>query len=210
MLIATTVAEEGLDISACNFVIRYGLVTNEISMIQVSANREHLEHLQKQPPAWWSGVLGGPAWWSGVLGGPGWWSGVLAGPAWWSGVLGGPGWWSSVVTVRCSSQAQGRARAENSSYTLVAVPGSGVVEKELVNEFRQKMMNKAILKIKNMDQEEFKKKVKEIMKILRQKTTLDVAKTRLRLSADPHYSNICSSVFRSLTTSWRPSRRGRC
>lgn len=34
LLIATTVAEEGLDIPACNFVIRYGLVTNEISMIQ--------------------------------------------------------------------------------------------------------------------------------------------------------------------------------
>jgi len=39
------VAEEGLDISECNFVIRYGLVTNEISMIQVSANGESLELL---------------------------------------------------------------------------------------------------------------------------------------------------------------------
>ena len=87
-------------------------------------------------------------------------------PAWWSSVVEvAPAWWSSVLTVWCPPQAQGRARAENSSYTLVAVPGSGVVEKELVNEFRQKMMNKAILKIKNMDEEEFKKKVKERMKM---------------------------------------------
>uniref|UniRef100_A0A672SBC6 RNA helicase n=1 Tax=Sinocyclocheilus grahami TaxID=75366 RepID=A0A672SBC6_SINGR len=77
VLIATTVAEEGLDIAECNFVIRYCLVTNEIAMIQ----------------------------------------------------------------------ARGRGRAEDSSYTLVAEAGSGVAERESVNEYREKMMSKAIAKV---------------------------------------------------------------
>ncbi|XP_053733606.1 interferon-induced helicase C domain-containing protein 1 [Synchiropus splendidus] len=91
LLIATTVAEEGLDIAACNFVIRYGLVTNEIAMIQ----------------------------------------------------------------------AQGRGRADDSSYTLVGVKGSGVVEKESVNEYRKSIMDKAIAKIRTFNQEDYDKRITE-------------------------------------------------
>nr|QGS83882.1 MDA5 [Bostrychus sinensis] len=91
LLIATTVAEEGLDIPACNFVIRYGLVTNEISMIQ----------------------------------------------------------------------ARGRGRAEDSTYTLVEIEGSNVAEKEIVNEYRINMMNKAIAKIRALNKAEYDKRILE-------------------------------------------------
>uniref|UniRef100_A0A8C1N341 RNA helicase n=1 Tax=Cyprinus carpio TaxID=7962 RepID=A0A8C1N341_CYPCA len=91
LLIATTVAEEGLDIAECNFVIRYCLVTNEIAMIQ----------------------------------------------------------------------ARGRGRAEDSSYTLVAEAGSGVAERESVNEYREKMMSKAIAKVCKMNRADYEKKIRE-------------------------------------------------
>ncbi|NXM33802.1 IFIH1 protein, partial [Oxyruncus cristatus] len=89
LLIATTVAEEGLDIKECNIVIRYGLVTNEIAMVQ----------------------------------------------------------------------ARGRARADESTYALVAPSGSGAVEREDVNIFREKMMYKAIQRVQKMPQEEYLKKI---------------------------------------------------
>ncbi|NWR72451.1 IFIH1 protein, partial [Centropus unirufus] len=89
LLIATTVAEEGLDIKECNIVIRYGLVTNEIAMLQ----------------------------------------------------------------------ARGRARADESTYALVASSGSGAVEREDVNTFREKMMYKAIQRVQKMPQEEYLDKI---------------------------------------------------
>ncbi|KGL87638.1 Interferon-induced helicase C domain-containing protein 1, partial [Charadrius vociferus] len=92
LLIATTVAEEGLDIKECNIVIRYGLVTNEIAMVQ----------------------------------------------------------------------ARGRARADESTYALVASSVSGAVEREDVNIFREKMMYKAIQRVQNMPQEEYLKKIQNL------------------------------------------------
>uniref|UniRef100_A0A7N4PHM5 RNA helicase n=1 Tax=Sarcophilus harrisii TaxID=9305 RepID=A0A7N4PHM5_SARHA len=92
LLIATTVAEEGLDIKECNIVIRYGLVTNEIAMLQ----------------------------------------------------------------------ARGRARADESTYVLVAGGGSGVVERESVNLYREKMMHKAMDRVQNMKPEEYAQKILEL------------------------------------------------
>ncbi|XP_009863559.1 PREDICTED: interferon-induced helicase C domain-containing protein 1 [Apaloderma vittatum] len=91
LLIATTVAEEGLDIKECNIVIRYGLVTNEIAMVQ----------------------------------------------------------------------ARGRARADESTYALVASSGSGAVEREDVNTFREQMMYKAIRRVQQMPKEEYLNKIKD-------------------------------------------------
>ncbi|XP_053141257.1 interferon-induced helicase C domain-containing protein 1 [Hemicordylus capensis] len=90
LLIATTVAEEGLDIPKCNFVIRYGLVTNEIAMVQ----------------------------------------------------------------------ARGRARADDSTYVLVASSRSGAIERENVNMFREKMMHKAIRRVQEMPQTEYLSKIR--------------------------------------------------
>uniref|UniRef100_A0A8C2TXU5 RNA helicase n=1 Tax=Coturnix japonica TaxID=93934 RepID=A0A8C2TXU5_COTJA len=91
LLIATTVAEEGLDIKECNIVVRYGLMTNEIAMVQ----------------------------------------------------------------------ARGRARADESTYALVASTGSGAVEREDVNIFREDMMYKAIQHVQEMPPQEYLNKIQD-------------------------------------------------
>ncbi|XP_069328116.1 interferon-induced helicase C domain-containing protein 1 [Eulemur rufifrons] len=112
LLIATTVAEEGLDIKECNVVIRYGLVTNEIAMVQ----------------------------------------------------------------------ARGRARADESTYVVLAHSGSGVIERETVNHFREKMMYKAIDRVQNMKPEEYAHKICEL-----QMQSIMEQKMKTKRSIAKHY-----------------------
>ncbi|XP_030065688.1 LOW QUALITY PROTEIN: interferon-induced helicase C domain-containing protein 1 [Microcaecilia unicolor] len=110
LLIATTVAEEGLDIKECNIVIRYGLVTNEIAMLQ----------------------------------------------------------------------ARGRARADDSTYVLVASSRSGVAERENVNLFREQMMYNAILKVQDMDRAQYSDKICEfqMQSIMEKKMKIEKKKSK--------------------------------
>uniref|UniRef100_A0A4W4HJH6 RNA helicase n=1 Tax=Electrophorus electricus TaxID=8005 RepID=A0A4W4HJH6_ELEEL len=115
VLIATTVAEEGLDIAQCNFVIRYCLVTNEIAMIQ----------------------------------------------------------------------ARGRGRAEDSSYTVVEEAGSGVAERESVNEYRETMMSKAIARVCTLCQEEYEKKEYQMQAIMEERVKVKKKQQKVMKKEDP-------------------------
>ncbi|KAM6175774.1 interferon-induced helicase C domain-containing protein 1 [Erethizon dorsatum] len=119
LLIATTVAEEGLDIKECNIIIRYSLVTNEIAMVQ----------------------------------------------------------------------ARGRARAEESTYVLVAHSGSGVVERETVNDFREKMMYKAIHHVQNMNPEEYAQKI-----LVLQMQSIMEKKMKIKRNIVKHFKKNPSSI----------------
>uniref|UniRef100_A0A8C0BYB5 RNA helicase n=1 Tax=Buteo japonicus TaxID=224669 RepID=A0A8C0BYB5_9AVES len=61
--------------------------------------------------------------------------------------------------IKPMTQARGRARADESTYALVASSGSGAVEREDVNIFREKMMYKAIQRVQKMPQEEYLNKI---------------------------------------------------
>ncbi|XP_025971571.2 ATP-dependent RNA helicase DHX58 [Dromaius novaehollandiae] len=94
LLFSTSVAEEGLDILECNIVVRYGLMTNEIAMVQ----------------------------------------------------------------------ARGRARAENSTYSILARASSREVSRELLNEELIELMAKAIREVQDMPEREYRLKIMELQR----------------------------------------------
>ncbi|NXJ79690.1 DHX58 helicase, partial [Trogon melanurus] len=95
LLFSTSVAEEGLDIPECNIVVRYGLMTNEIAMMQ----------------------------------------------------------------------AQGRARAKNSVYSVLAKANSGELSRELLNENLVELMERAIRAVQAMPEQEYNLKIRELQRV---------------------------------------------
>lgn len=54
-------------------------------------------------------------------------------------------------------QARGRARAENSVYSVVATKGSREVRREMTNEYLEELTSRAVAEVQRMEKEENQK-----------------------------------------------------
>ncbi|MEJ1286536.1 hypothetical protein NN561_017544 [Cricetulus griseus] len=61
-----------------------------------------------------------------------------------------------------SSQARGRARADQSVYSFVATEGSRELQRELTNEALELLMEQAVTTVQKMDPQEFKAKIQDL------------------------------------------------
>ncbi|XP_070779075.1 ATP-dependent RNA helicase DHX58 isoform X2 [Enoplosus armatus] len=127
LLIATSVAEEGLDIPECNLVVRYGLLTNEIAQ----------------------------------------------------------------------QQASGRARAEDSQYSVVAQKGGPEVRRELINEYLEELTGKAIATVQDMNRHEFCRKITELQTqaVICRKVLEGHKKERRSLNTAASIQLLCRNCF---------------
>ncbi|KAM5308264.1 ATP-dependent RNA helicase DHX58 isoform 1-T2 [Glossophaga mutica] len=123
LLVATSVAEEGLDIPQCNVIVRYGLLTNEISMVQ----------------------------------------------------------------------ARGRARADKSVYSFVAIQGSREVRREQTNEALETLMERAVAAVQEMNPAEYQAKIRDLQREALVKRAAQAAQqdTRRRQFLAEHVKILC-------------------
>lgn len=82
-------------------------------------------------------------------------------------------------------QASGRARAANSTYSVVAQKGGREERRELTNEYLEKLTGEAIAKVQDMNLEVFSKKVRA-----RYSVHLHPLRSLLSVSAITFYSSL--------------------
>lgn len=130
LLISTSIAEEGLDIPECNFVVRYGLLTNDIAQ----------------------------------------------------------------------QQASGRARAQDSVYSVVAQRGGRELRRELINEHLEELTKKAVAKVQEMSDYDFRQKIGQLQReeMIRIRLVEEKRNERRHRFASANVQLICRNCHKSV------------